>query len=268
MTRKHTLSIVGTIAAGLSLAPAAPAFAQAPETAPAPAVEEKGTRAPEKDETSDIPQNILDDLHHLAEVATGTDWDYKNQDLGGALMISQIAWDDFKEEGFAATPEKSTLAQQLKAAYNIYQAQGWGAWHQAPLAGLYDAPAVATPAVTSTPTVTAQDTIPAMPQQETTNYTPAPQQSSVAQAPTVPSGGVWDQLAQCESGGNWAINTGNGYQGGLQFHPQTWAGYGGTDYAPSAGQATREQQIAIAEKVQASQGWGAWPGCTAKLGIR
>ncbi len=89
--------------------------------------------------------------------------------------------------------------------------------------------------------------------------------------PAVPQssrGGIWDSIAQCESGGNWAINTGNGYSGGLQFHPQTWAGHGGTQYAPSAHLATREQQIAIAEKVQASQGWGAWPACTARLGLR
>ena len=78
----------------------------------------------------------------------------------------------------------------------------------------------------------------------------------------------WDKLAQCESGGNWAINTGNGYQGGLQFSPSTWAGYGGTEYAATADQATREQQIAVAERVQAAQGWGAWPACTARLGIR
>ena len=79
--------------------------------------------------------------------------------------------------------------------------------------------------------------------------------------------GVWDQLAQCESGGNWAIDTGNGFSGGLQFTDSTWAAYGGTEYAPRASGATREQQIAVAEKVQASQGWGAWPACTAKLGI-
>ncbi|MBF6171658.1 transglycosylase family protein [Nocardia blacklockiae] len=77
----------------------------------------------------------------------------------------------------------------------------------------------------------------------------------------------WDQLAQCESGGNWGINTGNGYQGGLQFSQGTWAAHGGTDYAPSANQASREQQIAVAEKVLASQGWGAWPSCSSRLGL-
>ncbi|AWB83688.1 resuscitation-promoting factor [Corynebacterium liangguodongii] len=89
-----------------------------------------------------------------------------------------------------------------------------------------------------------------------------------AAAPAVAGGSVWDAIAQCESGGNWAINTGNGYQGGLQFNASTWAAYGGTQYAPTADLATREQQIAIAEKTQAAQGWGAWPACTAKLGLR
>jgi resuscitation-promoting factor RpfA len=69
---------------------------------------------------------------------------------------------------------------------------------------------------------------------------------------------------QCESGGNWAINTGNGFSGGLQFTPSTWAAYGGTGAPESA---SREQQIAVAERVQAGQGWGAWPACSAKLGL-
>ena len=87
-------------------------------------------------------------------------------------------------------------------------------------------------------------------------------------APAVAGGSVWDALAQCESGGNWSINTGNGFHGGLQFTPSTWAAYGGTEYAPLAHMATREQQIAVAQRTQASQGWGAWPACTASLGIR
>src|ERR1700677_1620973 len=73
--------------------------------------------------------------------------------------------------------------------------------------------------------------------------------------------GEWDQVASCESGGNWSINTGNGYQGGLQFSQDTWASHGGGDYAPSAQLASRDQQIAIAERVLASQGRGAWPVC-------
>lgn len=71
----------------------------------------------------------------------------------------------------------------------------------------------------------------------------------------------WDTVAQCESGGNWSINTGNGYYGGLQFSASTWAAYGGTQYASSADQASKAQQIEIAEKVLAGQGKGAWPVC-------
>lgn len=89
-----------------------------------------------------------------------------------------------------------------------------------------------------------------------------------ASAPAVAAGSVWDSLAQCEATGNWFINTGNGFSGGLQFTPSTWLAYGGGQYAPEAWMATREQQIAVAEKVQAAQGWGAWPACTAKMGLR
>lgn len=73
--------------------------------------------------------------------------------------------------------------------------------------------------------------------------------------------GEWDKVASCESGGNWAINTGNGYQGGLQFSQSTWAAHGGSQYAPSAHLASKDQQITVAERVLASQGKGAWPVC-------
>jgi resuscitation-promoting factor RpfA len=73
--------------------------------------------------------------------------------------------------------------------------------------------------------------------------------------------GEWDKVAACESGGNWAINTGNGYQGGLQFSPGTWTSHGGGEYAPSAHMATKEEQIAVAERVLGTQGRGAWPVC-------
>lgn len=77
----------------------------------------------------------------------------------------------------------------------------------------------------------------------------------------------WDRLAGCEAGGNWHINTGNGYYGGLQFSYGTWQAYGGTEFAPTADQATREQQIIVAERTLAQQGWGAWPACSASLGL-
>jgi hypothetical protein len=77
--------------------------------------------------------------------------------------------------------------------------------------------------------------------------------------------GEWDQVARCESGGNWGINTGNGYHGGVQFSASTWASHGGGQYAPSAELATRDQQIAVAERVLATQGRGAWPVCGGPL---
>jgi hypothetical protein len=83
-------------------------------------------------------------------------------------------------------------------------------------------------------------------------------------------GSRWDQLAQCESGGNWSTNTGNGFGGGLQFMHQrsysTWLSFGGDQYAPHPWEASREQQIDIAERVLASSGWDAWPGCSRKFG--
>ncbi|MEV0742338.1 transglycosylase family protein [Streptomyces sp. NPDC050549] len=78
--------------------------------------------------------------------------------------------------------------------------------------------------------------------------------------------GVWDRIAQCESGGNWHINTGNGYYGGLQFSAGTWRAYGGSAYAATADQASRSAQIAVATKVQHAQGWGAWPVCSGRAG--
>ncbi|RZT87852.1 collagenase-like protein with putative collagen-binding domain [Pseudonocardia sediminis] len=78
----------------------------------------------------------------------------------------------------------------------------------------------------------------------------------------------WDKLAQCESTGNWAIDSGNGYYGGLQFDKGTWSDFGGTTYAPRADQATKEQQIEIATKVRdARGGYGSWPACSSKLGL-
>jgi LysM repeat protein len=78
---------------------------------------------------------------------------------------------------------------------------------------------------------------------------------------------TWNRLASCESGGNWSINTGNGYYGGLQFSRGTWRAFGGGRYASTANRASRSEQIIIAEKVLDAQGWGAWPACSRKLGL-
>jgi uncharacterized protein YabE (DUF348 family) len=88
------------------------------------------------------------------------------------------------------------------------------------------------------------------------------------EVPPVENSATWDALAQCEATGNWAINTGNGFYGGVQFDQNTWERQGGLKYAPRADLATREEQIAIASVTQKSQGWGAWPACTARLGYR
>ncbi|WP_060713317.1 resuscitation-promoting factor [Pseudonocardia sp. HH130629-09] len=91
---------------------------------------------------------------------------------------------------------------------------------------------------------------------------------ATSSAPAVSNGATWDKLAKCESGGNWSINTGNGYQGGLQFNKQTWQAYGGGQYAPTAEKASREEQIAVAEKVKDDRGgYSAWPSCSSKLGL-
>lgn len=88
------------------------------------------------------------------------------------------------------------------------------------------------------------------------------------EVPPVSNGLIWDALARCESGGNWAINTGNGFYGGVQFDQNTWERQGGLRYAARADLATREEQIAIATVTQVSQGWGAWPVCSGRAGVR
>jgi uncharacterized protein YabE (DUF348 family) len=95
---------------------------------------------------------------------------------------------------------------------------------------------------------------------------PEPEPEPATQAPPVTDAGVWDQLAQCESGGNWAINTGNGYYGGLQFNLSTWQAYGGSGYPHEN---SREQQIAVATRLRDANGgsYGSWPACAAALGL-
>jgi len=88
------------------------------------------------------------------------------------------------------------------------------------------------------------------------------------QVPPVRDGASWDALSACESGGNWAINTGNGFYGGVQFNQSTWERHGGLRYALRADMATREEQIAIAEVTRAVQGWGAWPVCSVRAEVR
>ena len=115
---------------------------------------------------------------------------------------------------------------------------------------------------------------PAVAHMEATLYpvaTPAPtaRPPARASAPAATYGGdsVWDALAECESGGDWSINTGNGYYGGLQFSYDTWHNYGGGEFAEYPHEATREEQIIVAERLRARRGYQPWPACRAKLGL-
>ncbi len=95
---------------------------------------------------------------------------------------------------------------------------------------------------------------------------PAPAPKKAA-APAAAGGAVWDKIAECEAGGDWSTNSGNGYYGGLQFDTQTWNAYGGDQYAPRPDQASREEQIAVANKVKDDRGgYSAWPNCGKKAG--
>lgn len=119
------------------------------------------------------------------------------------------------------------------------------------------------PATTATTATTAAPTTTVPPAPPVTAAA-APASSSPAYGdPSDPA--TWDRLAQCEAGGNWATNTGNGYYGGLQFSASTWRGVGGTGLPH---QNSRETQIAMGQRLQARSGWGQWPACTRKLGYR
>ena len=121
---------------------------------------------------------------------------------------------------------------------------------------------IATPAVPAPASVSMQATLVTIPPPK-----PAPVPAAPQRVVTYDGNTVWDQLAQCESGGNWAINTGNGYYGGLQFNLGTWEAYGGLEFAERPDLATREQQIIVAERLHAARGFQPWPACRIKLGL-
>jgi hypothetical protein len=107
----------------------------------------------------------------------------------------------------------------------------------------------------------------------TTTTTTAPPPPPSPPAPRLPQpsqggGTVWDRLAECESGGDWSANTGNGHSGGLQWLHDTWVRAGGLAHAPTAWQATREQEIVVAEAWLARTSWAQWPACSRRLGLR
>jgi len=98
--------------------------------------------------------------------------------------------------------------------------------------------------------------------------TEPPQTTTTTLEPVTSESSLWDQLAGCESGGNWSINTGNGFTGGVQFLQSTWVAMGGDEFAPDAYLASKAEQIIVAKRLVEVSGWGAWPGCAAKFGWR
>jgi len=203
---------------------------------------------------------IADGSFHCSEkFPEGTTYDYyANHGYRGEQYVR--SFHGASSAGSSASVKTSTSHQQAsgKAKYWYQDANGHWWWtshydrYQRKLAAGHKGNGTRGPGSSSVPK---------------THSSTARSQSVTKSTPRTSSsvgGGVWDRIAQCESGGNWSINTGNGYYGGLQFSYSTWLAYGGGSYARTANQASKSQQIAIATKVQASQGWGAWPVCSAR----
>ena len=129
---------------------------------------------------------------------------------------------------------------------------------EATIANITVAPITTVPARRPTPKATPAPTTTQAPP---TTEAPAPAPSGIYGDPDDPA--TWERMAKCEASGNWAANTGNGYYGGLQFSVATWERHGGTGYPHRASKAT---QIEIGKRLQAAEGWGAWPGCSRELG--
>lgn len=275
--------------AGIGMMLLSPAIANAAEQqTPTPAPE---APAAELSNGSSMGSNQVstEKWDELAEVSSHGDWKYVSGDgLFGGLAISEQTWKDYHGDEFAPTADGATKEQQIEVAERIYADSGFTPWDGARILGWVDITpygvSAPQPAVVSPGSAQAsQVSIPDYGASTSTDWSTgassgwggAAEDTSVqtevqSQAGTTPStyggnDGVWDQLAQCESGGDWSTNTGNGYSGGLQFSPDTWAAYGGQG---DASQATREEQIAVAERVQAAQGWGAWPSCSAAIGLQ
>lgn len=117
------------------------------------------------------------------------------------------------------------------------------------------------------PPPTPPPTPPPAPVVVTVAVTTPPPQPPPPPAPIVPDGGIWACIAHYESGGDWSIDTGNGYSGGLQFTVSSWAAAGGLAYAPAAYLASETAQIAVAQRLQQMQGWGAWPVSSVRCGL-
>jgi Transglycosylase-like domain len=159
---------------------------------------------------------------------------------------------DARRQAAELESRQATIQAQLDAARTALVSLQTAAAPVAPSPAPSNAPPAPTTSAPPAPASTAPSTA---------TSRPADSSPATAAPPPVSSAHDWDAVAACESGGNWSINTGNGYYGGLQFNLSTWAAYGGAAYAARPDLASREQQIAVAEKVLAKQGAGAWPTC-------
>jgi len=157
--------------------------------------------------------------------------------------------------GWAQTRGRTTAAVVMTAGVVVLGIGGALTTRQPSITAADNAPTTAS-AATGTRITTAPATA------------PNPSSNAGAGAPGATDAAVWDALAQCESGGNWAIDTDNGRYGGMQLDQGTWLNNGGGAYAPLPNGATRKQQIVVAERVRAAQGFSAWSSCAARLGLR
>ena len=188
---------------------------------------------------------------------------------GVALLVGPVALanvivpdDDSNTDRVEAAAESETSLVNLRRRSSEVD--------MARVSGLQSLATTTTAPPTTTTTVPPTTTTTAPP----TTTTTEPPPPSTEEPPPDSGGGLgdpssyatWDALAECESGGDWSINTGNGYYGGLQFSLSSWQAVGGPAGLPS--EHSRETQIAMGQRLQARQGWGAWPACTAELGYR
>ena len=189
----------------------------------------------------------------------------------GGLQFTQGTWAAHGGGQYAPSAQMATKEEQIAVAERVLASQGKGAWPVCggPLSGATPRNVIAPPQALDAADVNGVPTG----RQAVRNVIMTPARPTVlrvgakpgTEVPPVLNGAAWDALAACESGGNWAINTGNGFYGGPQFDQNTWQRNGGLRYAPRADLATREEQIAIAEVTRARQGRGAWPVCGARL---
>lgn len=188
--------------------------------------------------------------------------------LAFALAVTVAALPIVALDNFAATAQASSEVEMSADAVEATRGPETTTTSAAPTTA--PPTTVAAPTPTEAPTTTAAPTTTTAPAPvrvaapkpaPTTTAAPAPPPPKAYGDPNDPA--TWDRMAQCEAGGNWAANTGNGYYGGLQFSLATWQSYGGTGYPH---QASRETQIEIGKRLQADRGWGAWPGCAEELG--